>query len=205
VSQRHIRCDGREILRWRPEKRTAGRRQPDAFGVADLVALQALKDRVVLAVDGQQPDVSRPGGGDHEFAGGHQSFLVGQGNVLAGQDRAIGRHQAGHAHHGRNNQCGVRRGRHGDGALRTRQDIGQRAGRGALAESGGQQRPGVFVLNGDTPRPEFRDLVRQALRIASGGQAGDEKPVRLGAQDVQRAPADGTGGSEDGDAFLIRM
>ena len=77
-----------ELLGGAAAKRAAGCRedQPAHFSVA--AAMQALVNRVVLAVDGQDGHALAAGGVHHQAAGHDQHFLVRQGDGLARLDRA---------------------------------------------------------------------------------------------------------------------
>ena len=52
----------------------------------------------------------------------------------------------------------------------------------------------------DVERPELGHLAGEKLGVAAGRQGYDLEAVRQLADDVERLPADGAGGAEDGDA-----
>ena len=96
---------------------------PDAVRIrrltsSDRAAVQALVDRVVLAVDRQHEHAVLAGGRHHERAGHHQDFLVRERDRLAGVDR--GEHGVERRGAGRGEQHDVRVGmrRDGDQAVR---------------------------------------------------------------------------------------
>ena len=69
----------------RAQERPAGSGQDDFIDVGASIALQALKDRAVLAIDGQEPHALFFGRFDEDFAGHDQGFFVGQSDFFAGE------------------------------------------------------------------------------------------------------------------------
>ena len=83
------------------EERAAGRSQQDFFESLLLrCSLQALEDRAVLAVYGQQLHSVFLNGAHDKLAAGYQSFFIREGYILLSLDRFKRRSQADHADHG---------------------------------------------------------------------------------------------------------
>src|SRR5579875_3635686 len=80
--------DSLEALAWPCTERAAGGGKNNPFDGGALAALQTLEQRVVLAVDGQQPDLIGLCRAGHDLAGYNQDFLVGEGDILASLDGA---------------------------------------------------------------------------------------------------------------------
>ena len=87
----------------------AGRGEHEPPHLFRPAAVQALVQRAVLAVDGQQAAAAGARLRDHQLARHHQRLLVGEGHVLARLQRAVGRHQADRAHRRRHHQSRRRR------------------------------------------------------------------------------------------------
>ena len=75
----------------------AGGREDEATDLAGGAAVQALMDRVVLAVDGQDRHPVPARGLHHESAGHDQYFLVRERDCLAARDRREHRLERGRA------------------------------------------------------------------------------------------------------------
>ena len=84
-----------------PEAVNTMRRICFLFSPAD-----ALEDRAVLAVDGEEFGPGAPGGLHHEAAGHDQGFLVGEGDALALLHRPVSRSEARGAHDGGHHGAG---------------------------------------------------------------------------------------------------
>ena len=67
-----------ELVPGSATERAAGCRQHELGHRVGITALEALEQRRMLAVDGQQQSAAAPVGGDGELAGRHEAFLVGE-------------------------------------------------------------------------------------------------------------------------------
>jgi hypothetical protein len=64
---------------------------------------------------------------------------------------------------------------------------------------------GVFLFRDrDQPRLPPESLLKGSINVASGSQCDDLKAIRIGFSDAESAAPDGTGRSQDGDAFHVR-
>ena len=124
VLQRLRRRDVLELAeRCRAEGAARGG-QPYLLHLAWPSAAQALVDRVVLGVDGQQGDVALARGGEDELAGGDQTFLIGEADSRAGADGGIGGFEAGDTDDRRDDEVGLGQSGDVDSARRAEDDFG---------------------------------------------------------------------------------
>ena len=199
--QRVGRGDPCQIGRRSTAKRSAGRRQNEAPHLTEGAAVEALVNRVVLAVHRQDRDaIFRRGLGD-DAARHHQDFLVGEGNGLAQPD--CGEHGLQRVGSTRRAQhrIGVRLGSDGDessaSAARDRDAIGR--SRRPQPVDGGARCHG-----GDT-RAVACDLFRKQRVVLAGRQGDHLQPIGVCVDDGKRAAPDRTGGAEDGDALPLQL
>ena len=159
-------------------------------------AVEALVERAVLAVDGQQARAGFARPRDHQLARHHQCFLVREGHVLARLERAVGRYEAHRAD----------RRRHDDAGLGMRRDLYHPVGADAHPDAGEihEAREGLAGWrrrHRDQLRPIARDLLRQPLDVRAGREADDAEASAKGIHDAQDVGAHRAGGAEDGEAF----
>jgi hypothetical protein len=132
--------------------------------------VQALVNRVVLAVDRQHRDPLAFCRGHHHGAGHDQDLLVGQRDGLAGGDRRENRVE----------RRGARRRKQHDVSLWVRGDVDQ-----ACRAAFGRERGAGW--------PVLPDLLVQPLAIVPRGERDHAQFVGMGVNDGQRALTDGTG------------
>jgi len=94
VPQRRIRRDALERVARVIAERAAGRGQDQPLDLVRLPSMQALVNRVVLAVHRQDRHAAAAGRLRHERAGHHQHFLVRERNRLPRFDRREHRFQS---------------------------------------------------------------------------------------------------------------
>ena len=159
-------------------------------------AVEALVQRAVLAVDGQEPGARLARPGEHQLPGHHQRLLVRERHVLARLERAVGRHEAHGAHRGGDHHVRLGPGGHLDHALA--------AGHGAQAREvheAGEPLEGARVGDRHDPRAVPRHLLRQDLDVRPGGEAHDLEAAGKRVHHPQHVRADGARRAEDGEAF----
>ena len=186
-----------KLSRGQGAERPAGRGEDEAAHFRRRAPVQALVQRAVLAVDGQQAASAGPRLRDHQLARHHQRLLVREGHVLAGFERAVGRHQADRAHRGRHHHVRVGMGGHGhrslfpdaDGQPRDVHPAGQ-----VLARGGGGHRHHL--------RPIPRDLLREPLDVGARGEAHDRESIGKRVHHAQDVASHRTRRPENGDAFF---
>ena len=109
------RNGGKLLNRLLPEW-PAGGCQPDGLHLGVRAHAQALMDRVVFAVDGQNRHIAFARRGGQNLAGRNHALLVGQSERFAGQNRRVRRLQTGHANNRRNHKIGLGQRRAGNGS-----------------------------------------------------------------------------------------
>ena len=153
---------------------------------------QTLVDRGVFAVHRQELSPAGSQGGQHEISSRHERFLVGERQALSRPERRQRRPESGESHD------------------RIQNDVD--SGRpGGLLERIGAEAP--------FPGPARREVVRrrrpeddeigapvegegvERLPPAVRREDGGAKPVRVAADDFERARADGSRGAEDCDVL----
>ena len=97
--ERLLLFDAAQLLTGFAVKRPAGGGDNQPLDTLCLVALQALEDGGMLAVDGGQTDALLLCQPHHQLAAGHQRLFIGQSDVVARLDGCHRRQQSGHAHH----------------------------------------------------------------------------------------------------------
>ena len=113
-----------QLLRRVGAERAAAGRQHDAGDFLPPPGLHRLKNRAVLAVDGEDAGVVLRGQASDQRAGHHETLLVGQGDRLAGLQRRPRPLQTGAAHNRRNHRVHLRVGRHAVDAVGTDEQFG---------------------------------------------------------------------------------
>ncbi len=86
-----------ELVTGASAERAPGAREHEACDLVGRGALQALKDRRMLAVDGQDPAAAAVPGGEGEVAGRYKALLVREREVDAALERPERRMDAGEA------------------------------------------------------------------------------------------------------------
>jgi hypothetical protein len=160
---------------------------------------QALVDRVVLAVDGQDGNIALAGGCGQDFAGGNHAFLVGQADWFSGEDGRMGGFESRDPDDGRDDKVCFRVGRAGDGSCAAVDHLRSRDPSlvQALAETGGE----FFCRKRDHLRPPADCLGESFVDIAAGSEGRDLVSIGKLLDDGKGALADGAGRSEDGKTF----
>ena len=179
-------------------KRAATRREDDATHTGLRVALEALEDGVVLAVDGEELSAVFFRGGHDELAGEDEDFLRGEREVLAGGERGERGVEAGGADDG--DQHDVRFGqlREFDESGKSADEAGAGGKCSDVGASGGER--GV-VKHPDVAHAELAGDAGEFLPIGTGGDADEFELVAVRREHAKRVFADGAGGAEEDDAF----
>ena len=169
----------------------AARRQDDPFYRIGAVEVEALPDRIMLAVDRQQGRAA-PGDLLHdEPAGADEHLLVGEGDDGPPPDCGQGRRQPGRSDDARHYPFG-----------RTQSRFGKRIGTAGHLDSGSrerlfQSRVVVRVGNRGESRPQSTRLLGQTLRVPVRGERLDLEAIRITRQQIDRALTDGAGRPEN--------
>ena len=181
---------------------------PDAVRISlrDLLgapAVEALMDRVVLAVDGQDRDAAPMCRVHHQRAGHHEHFLVRERDRLAGVDRREHRFEARRA----------RRSAEHDVDVRVRRDLHEAARPGDERRTRRRRRPErrrqlrAEIVDrfrcgrADDAGTIARRLLGERRRVLPSREANDLQPIGVRVDHRQRAPADRSRRSEDRDAL----
>jgi len=180
-----------ELDQWRLAKRPAARRKHQPAHLAMRSATQALVNRVVFAVHGQQFTSGLFRSGHHKFARCHQNFLVRERDCFSELDRFVSSFEANHA-----NRRGNYDFRFGVGANR-QHSFAAMMYSGKRRYSFCPQRGGKFiglfrVTNGDQFRPVTLNLADQLFYIAPSSQRDDTKSLRQRFHNGKALPANRT-------------
>ena len=163
-------------------KRPAGGRQDNAAHRRGRVTLQALEDRVVFAVDRQQPDAVGARLRHDELAGHHQDLLRGEGEILArGQRRQRGSQPDG-ADHGHEHQVGLRQLRQIDQAAKSTVEL--RAGRKRRQIGAGFCQRAILE-NANVTDAELARNFGEAPVIGAGRDAHEFQSIAVGGHHAQ--------------------
>ena len=122
------------------------------FGLAAAVAVEALENGVVLAIDGEEFDAALGGGGGDDFASHDEDFLGGDGEVFAGFNGGERGVESGGADDGDEDDVGTGEGGEFEQAFRAEVDFyiaGEQGAEGGFL--GG-------VINGDVADAGFAGL-----------------------------------------------
>ena len=181
-----------QFLVGKQPQRPAARGQRDHPHFGQIVAVEALEDRVVLRIDRQQRRAVPRHRFGHHFAGGHQRFLVGERDGAALLDRGHHRGEPGAADD---------RG-HGDvDRARRRLDQGRTAARRldpAACQRLAQFGQAGLVADDRDLRVELACQLGQPGGAAMGGQRLDAPVGAMFAQQAKSGVADRARGAEDG-------
>ena len=193
--------DRREAVGRETKKRTTRSGQDDALERGAAASLEALENRVVLAIDRQQAYPALAHRGGHHFARYNQNFLIGECDVLAGGDRRERGSESERADQRRNHDCGVRMSRHGDRALPSMMDfraVGRTEPPAELTRQFGRGDRDQF-------RPMALDLADQQIEIAPGRHRCHPKAVAEAIHHVERGDADRARGAENRYRLHVRL
>ena len=188
--------DRGQLRRGAAAKRSTRRGQHQPPDLGPIASVQALVDRVVLAVDRQNGDATAAGGLGDDAASHHEHFLVRKRDGLAVLD--------GRDH--RFEPLGPR------GGAQHEVDVGMRGDRDEAVTAGTAERhvadPGLFeAIERGAGRhrrnrwPIAGDLCREQIGVFSRRQPDDLQAIGVRVDDGQRVLADGPGRAEDGDAL----
>ena len=166
-------------------ERAAGAGQEELLDRLALLALQALEERAVLAVNGQDGDALLLRAAHDDLAGDDERLLVGERDVLLGVERLHRRLEAGKAHHRGHDGVDVRVGRRVDEGLAATGEL--RLARVARLEA----RIGGLVGEHGELRLELADLLFEQFVARIGREHGDVEELAMAAHDVERLRADG--------------
>ena len=165
-----------------------------------LAAVQALVNRVVLAVDRQHGDAAPARAIHDDRAGHHEDLLVGERDGLAAVDGGEDGVERGGPRRGEEHDIGVRVRRDGNQPLRParhrrRQRCSQAPQAGLhLGKPAGRG-------HGDRVGRVLRDLLDEPRHVLSRRERHDLQAIGMRRHDGERALADGAGRSEDGDTL----
>ena len=180
----------RKLLRAHAIERPARAGQNEALDLAAVAAaLEALEDRAVLAVDGDDLRAVFFRRVHHKLARADERFLVRKRDAFFLLDGGKRRLETNHAHHGGHDRVGVvRRGR-GQKALHTGEHLGV-----CVGEPRAQLARRILVIKHGKTRAKFPRLLFNEVNALIRRQRGDGKPQL--ARHLKRLAADGAGGSE---------
>ena len=167
-------------------ERPAGRGENEPPHRLRRAALEALKNRRVLAVHRQHADAVFAGLSHHDFTGHHENFLRRHGDVLAGADRGQGRLQPGGADDGDQHDVGAWQ--------RGQLDQSLVAGGHADAVELWAEFGGLFRrANGDQLGAKLQRLACEEFRVAARSEADEADVARQIPGHHGGAGADRTG------------
>ncbi len=174
-------------------KRATARRQQQASDLALGVnrRAQALVDRAVLRVDGDQLGAGDRSQRLHNRAGGDEALLVGERQTLAGRERCDRHRQPGETNDAVDHHVGGV-----DQLAELAHDRGERERRSDL-------RPTCRVGDGDDLGPELDGLFDQRVHRRPDAEPDDLVAPGLGPHDVEGLRADRPRRSGDGDAGRV--
>ena len=180
----------RKLLQAQAVERPARAGQNEALDLtAVAAALQALEDRAVLAVDGDDLRAAALRRSHDELARADERFLVGKRDALFLLDRRERRLESDHSHHGGDDRVGVvRRGR-GQKALHAGEHLGVCVGKPRA-----QLTRRILVIKHGKTRAKFPRLLFDEVNAFIRRQRSDGKPQL--ARHLKRLAADGASGAE---------
>jgi hypothetical protein len=114
--ERLLDSDGVKIGFGRVQERTAGGGEPDGGDLVHASAAQALVDGIVLGIDREERLALLAGFGGDEFAGGNETFFVGEADGLAGFHSFVSGFKSGDANDGADDEIHFGVGGDGNGA-----------------------------------------------------------------------------------------
>ncbi len=190
---------GRDVVEGLPGAAPEGASRSGEHEPAHLLgppAVEALVERAVLAVDGEQAPALGPGLPDHELARHDEGLLVGEGHVLPRLEGAVGRYQAHGPHRRRDHQVGVGVDGHVDHPVGADAD-----GDAVEGHEAAEGLPGLLRRHGDRLGPIAGDLLGEALDVRPAGEAHHGQALREGVHDPEHIGAHRAGTAEYGEAF----
>ena len=180
----------RKLLQAQAVERPARAGQNETLDLAAVAAaLQALEDRAVLAVDGDDLRAAALRRSHDELARADERFLVGKRDALFLLDRRERRLEADHAHYSGDDHVSVVRHGRGQKALHAREHLGVCVGK-PRAELICR----VLVIKHGKTRAKFPRLLFNEVNALIRRQRSDGKPQL--ARHLDRLAADGAGGTE---------
>ena len=181
------RCGAGLLDRDRPERpqvpvpqRSARAREDDTADLVPPPAAERLVDGAVLGVDGKDLRTRGPGRREEKLSGDDQGLLVGEREALSGGDRGVRRAEAHRAHERGDDEVRVRECRRLFETGGSRPDAAPETG----GQEGAQAGDVLFPLDRDEVGLETRDLRREAVERAPGGERHDAESVRESGHDV---------------------
>src|SRR5271156_491754 len=102
--------DGAELRGWSVQEWASGGSQPDALDFLHPATTQALMDRVVLAVDGQQRLTLFASFSGDQLAGSDQAFFISYTDCLSRLNSLVGGLKSSHADDGADHEVDLRMG-----------------------------------------------------------------------------------------------
>ncbi len=202
-------CSGvtsREVGPRAPAERAAGRGDDEPRHLVEPAAAQALGQRRVLGVDGDDAvggtgsaAAGGAGGLDHERPADDERLLVGQRQGRAGAERGQGGTQADRAGHAVEDDVGAVPGDLDDAVLAAH-DLGDAPAVGEHGDGGGELVDDVLARDGDGLDAELDGLAGEQVDVATArGERDHPEPVGGAADDVDRLGADRPRGPEQHD------
>ena len=164
------------------------------FDLGGSTSAHGLVDCVVFGVYGKEGGVMFGSGGEDEFAGGDEAFLIGEADGLARTDCGVGGFEAGDSDDGGDNEVNFRESCDAHGAGRAVDDFD--AGDSGVEEARGEM--GGELLGGerdDAGAPAFA-LGEGGIDVTPGGERDDLIAIREAFADGEGAVADGAGRAE---------
>lgn len=171
-------------------ERSAACREDDRVQMLRLVALEALEDRAMLAINWSHRDSSLLDKWHHQMARRNQNLFAGKGDLLARINRGESRLEADDSRHRDHHEiCALQRG-----------EIDDR-----IHASGNPCRLGrLFVHQGYVGHTKFARLILQFCGRSVCGQAHNLELIGELADDIKRLPPDAAGASQDHDPLHFR-
>ena len=188
----------RKLARGESAERSARGGQDQPAHVGRLASVQALMDRVVLAVDRQDRDAAAPAPPPSRCAPAMTRIsLLASAIVLPASIAASTASSAAVPGRGEEHDVGV--GMRGDRNQSLRSDSTRRRHRAAPTEFGARIGNARAVDIAIVSRLEPVDLLDEPRDVLAGRQRDDAQPSGCASHDRQRALADRAGRAEDGD------
>ena len=198
MAQRRVGAHGIEVCQGQVAEGTARRREDEAAHLVHRPPVQALMDGVVFTVHWENGHSASPGRRRDQFPGHDQHFLVGQGDPFSRVDGGHHRLESGRAR--RRTQHDVGRGMACD---RDQTVAACEHGAWECRTCGAETVGGLPRRQGNDRRAKSLRLFRQPLGVVAGSQPDHLQTIGMRLDDRERAAADRTGGSEDGQALQM--
>ena len=167
--------------------------EPDLLDLGRGATAHALVNGVVLGVDGEEGDVVLFCCGDDEFAGGDETFLVGEADGFSGADCGVGGFETGYADDGGDDEVDLGQGGDVNGSGGSGDDFD--AGDAGVEETGGEFGGELLGGEGDDLGTPALALVEGDVDFGASSERDDLIAVGEGLADGERGRADGAGGA----------